>query len=136
METSCKDRYQRAHALVRQWCLDHRAELEQSWSNAQALNRCAQFREPTMIKLIAVESKGGTKLGLRFSDGASGIYDFADFIKANTEMTAPLADPEFFSRYFIEAGALEWPNGFDLSAGSLYRRLQESSALRRDAAAA
>lgn len=27
----------RAHALVQQWCLDHRAELEQNWSNAQAL---------------------------------------------------------------------------------------------------
>lgn len=27
----------RALALVRQWCLDHRAELEQNWANAQAL---------------------------------------------------------------------------------------------------
>jgi prepilin-type processing-associated H-X9-DG protein len=27
----------RALALVRQWCLDHRAELEQNWTNAQNL---------------------------------------------------------------------------------------------------
>ena len=27
----------RALALVKQWCLDHRAELEQNWANAQAL---------------------------------------------------------------------------------------------------
>jgi hypothetical protein len=27
----------RAHALVRQWCLDHRSELEQNWARAQAL---------------------------------------------------------------------------------------------------
>jgi len=27
----------RAHALVRQWCLDHRTELEQNWAKAQAL---------------------------------------------------------------------------------------------------
>ncbi|QBB72667.1 DUF4160 domain-containing protein [Pseudolysobacter antarcticus] len=27
----------RALALVRQWCLDHRQELEQNWVNAQAL---------------------------------------------------------------------------------------------------
>ena len=27
----------RALALVRQWCLDHRAELMQNWANAQAL---------------------------------------------------------------------------------------------------
>jgi hypothetical protein len=27
----------RARALVRQWCLDHQAELAQNWANAQAL---------------------------------------------------------------------------------------------------
>jgi len=27
----------RAHAIVRQWCADHRAELEQNWANGQAL---------------------------------------------------------------------------------------------------
>lgn len=27
----------RAHGLVRQWCLDHRPELEQNWKNAQML---------------------------------------------------------------------------------------------------
>jgi hypothetical protein len=27
----------RAQGLVQQWCLDHRAELEQNWANAQAL---------------------------------------------------------------------------------------------------
>jgi hypothetical protein len=27
----------RAHAIVKQWCLDHRAELAQNWANAQAL---------------------------------------------------------------------------------------------------
>ena len=80
-----------------------------------------------MIKLIAIESKGEAKLLLRFSDGSTGIYDFAPFIEANTEMTAPLADPDFFSRHFIEAGALAWPNGFDLSAASLYGHLAQSA---------
>jgi hypothetical protein len=27
----------RALALVRQWCMDHRGELEENWRNAQAL---------------------------------------------------------------------------------------------------
>jgi len=48
----------------------------------------------------------------------------------------PLRDPQFFARCFIEAGALAWPNGFDLSAESLYRRLKESGGLNKDAAAA
>jgi hypothetical protein len=51
-------------------------------------------------------------------------------------MTQPLADPAFFSRHFIEAGALAWPNGFDLSAQSLYERLRDSGELHRDAEAA
>jgi hypothetical protein len=89
-----------------------------------------------MIKLIATESKGDTQLLLHFSDGTSGVFDFAPFIAANTEMTAPLADPAFFARHFIEAGALSWPNGFDLSAGSLQERLRESGSLSRGAAAA
>jgi hypothetical protein len=89
-----------------------------------------------MIKLIAVEPKDATHLLLRFADGAWGIYDFAPFVDAKTAMTSPLADPAFFARHFIEAGALAWPNGFDLSAPSLYRRLEEAGALHRSAEAA
>ncbi|TAM57253.1 MAG: DUF2442 domain-containing protein [Rhodanobacter sp.] len=89
-----------------------------------------------MIKLKAVESKGGYRLLLRFSDGSSGVLDFAPFVEAATEMTAPLSDPTFFSRYFIELGALAWPNGFDLSAESLHRRLEKDGGLRPDAEAA
>jgi hypothetical protein len=89
-----------------------------------------------MIKLTASEPREGTKLLLRFSDDSWGIFDFAHFIEADTEMTAPLRDPGFFSRHFIEAGALAWPNGFDLSAGSLHRRLEESGDLHCNAAAA
>ena len=85
-----------------------------------------------MIKLIAIESKGEAKLLLRFSDGSAGTYDFASFIEANTEMTAPLCDANSSSQHFIQAGALAWPNGFDLSAASLYRHLAQSGNLRRE----
>lgn len=89
-----------------------------------------------MIKLIAIEPKASTSLLLRFSDGAWGVFDFARYIEANTEMTAPLGKPAFFAKHFIEAGALAWPNGFDLSAESLYCKLQEAGELHRDAVAA
>ena len=85
-----------------------------------------------MIKLIAVEPKGAYKLLLRFSDGARGVYDFARYAEAGTAMTAPLKDPDYFGKYFIELGALAWPNGFDLSADALHLRLQEAGELRRD----
>jgi hypothetical protein len=51
------------------------------------------------------------------------------------EMTVPLRDPQFFSRYFIELGSLGWPNGFDLSAESR-RGSADAGQLRRDAEAA
>jgi hypothetical protein len=89
-----------------------------------------------MIKLVSVEPKQDYRLLLRFSDGAWGVYDFAHFVEANTPMTAPLRDPAYFSRYFIEIGALSWPNGFDLSAGSLYRSLAEREELHFATAAA
>ncbi|MCI1709984.1 MAG: DUF2442 domain-containing protein [Chiayiivirga sp.] len=89
-----------------------------------------------MIKLIAIRPQGRNQLRLRFSDSSWGIYDFTPFIDANTEMTAPLSDPAYFSQCFIELGALAWPNGFDLSAESLYRRLDELGQLHREAEAA
>lgn len=89
-----------------------------------------------MIKLTNVEYKKDHKLLLRFSDGSWGVYDFAELVKAKTAMTKPLADAAFFQRFFVELGALAWPNGFDLSAGSLQKRLEEQGELHRDAAAA
>lgn len=89
-----------------------------------------------MIKLVAIEPNAGTRLLLRFSDGAWGVFDFSRYIEANTEMTAPLGEPAFFAKHFIEAGALAWPNGFDLSAESLYRKLGDAGELHRNAAAA
>jgi hypothetical protein len=102
----------------------------------RACGRWSAFPELTMIKLTAIEQKEGTSLLLRFSDGAWGVFDFARYLKAGTEMTAPLCDHHFFSRHFIEAGALAWPNGFDLSADSLYGKLQAAGKLRFDSKAA
>ena len=49
-------------------------------------------------------------------------------------MTRPLADPAFFTRAFIESGALAWPDGFELSGDTLHCRLDATKALIRSAA--
>lgn len=85
-----------------------------------------------MIKFIAVEPKEDFKLQLRFLDGCWGVYDFSPLVATGTAMTAPLRDPAFFKQHFIELRALAWPNGFDLSAGSLYRKLESTAGLHRD----
>ena len=89
-----------------------------------------------MIKLTSIEASKDRCLLLRFSDGAQGILDFTPFIDAGTAMTEPLREPAYFAKAFIELGALAWPNGFELSAESLYRRLGEKGALQRDTAVA
>lgn len=82
-----------------------------------------------MIELVAAERLNDHEIRLRFSDDSRGTLDFTPFLDANTPMTVPLRDAAFFSRFYLELGALAWPNGFDLSAESLQRRLEESGRL-------
>ena len=46
-------------------------------------------------------------------------------------MVKPLEDEQFFKQFFLELGALCWPNGFELSAQGIQRRLKERSKLQR-----
>lgn len=87
-----------------------------------------------MIKLTAIKPEASQVVWLAFSDGSSGRWSFADLIARDTIMTRPLAHSDFFQRAFIEGGALAWPNGFELSADSLHRRLDEAGLLLRPAA--
>lgn len=87
-----------------------------------------------MIKLFSTGVEGDGVLHLAFSDGSSGRWLATDLIARDTVMTRPLADPAYFARAFVEAGALAWPNGLEFSATSLHRRLDESGSLVRNAA--
>lgn len=87
-----------------------------------------------IIKLVQIKPVGDASLWLTFSDGATARWSAADYIARDTVMTRPLADPAFFARAFLESGALAWPNGFEMSADALYRRLDAAGALVREAA--
>ena len=87
-----------------------------------------------MIKLVSIRPAGEAMLDLAFSDGSGGRWSAAALLERDTELTRPLADPAYFARVFIEAGALAWPNGLELSAQGLHRRLDEAGALKRAAA--
>ncbi len=89
-----------------------------------------------MIKIVAADLVNEHEIRLRFSDDSSGVFDFSPFMEAGTAMTDPLCDPAFFRSFYLELGALAWPNGFDLSAASLQQRLDEQGRLRRSSAAA
>lgn len=87
-----------------------------------------------MIKLISLRPLGDAALELGFSDGTSGRWSAAALIERATVLTAPLAEPAYFERAFIEACALAWPNGLELSPAALHRELEERGALTRKAA--
>jgi hypothetical protein len=87
-----------------------------------------------MIELVHIAVAGKNSLDLVFSDGSSARWSAADIIARDTVLTRPLTDPAYFARAFVEAGALAWPNGLELSPAALHRRLDASGALIRPAA--
>lgn len=87
-----------------------------------------------MIELVHIPVTGDDTLALGFDDGSSARWSAAGLIARDTVMTRPLADPRYFARAFVEAGALAWPNGLKRPADALHRRLAASGALARPAA--
>jgi hypothetical protein len=89
-----------------------------------------------MIKVVHAKWAGDRKVALAFSNGLAGTYDFAGLLANDTVLTKPLRDDEAFRQFFLELGALCWPNGLEFSGESLYRALREEGLLRQSAAVA
>ncbi len=87
-----------------------------------------------MIELVRIEPAGARALELTFSDNSHGRWTADAEIALDTVMTRPLADPAYFARAFIDAGALAWPNGLDFAAHSLHADMDEAGVLVRRAA--
>ena len=73
-----------------------------------------------MIKLIEARYQGQFRVALRFSDGKEGIFDGRELLKRSGSLLDPLRDESYFKRLFIDAGALSWPNGLELSPARLH----------------
>jgi hypothetical protein len=86
-----------------------------------------------MIDLTRIEPAGERALKLTFSDGSHGPWTADAEIARDTVMTRPLADPAYFARAFIEAGALAWP-GLEFAAHSLHADMEAAGVLVRRAA--
>jgi hypothetical protein len=88
-----------------------------------------------MIDVIGVRALGDYKLEIEFSDGTIGVRDFASVTEKTGAMAAPLKDPSYFARVFVEDGALTWPNGYDWDPIALHDEMRDAGLLRRAAAA-
>lgn len=95
----------------------------------------SEFPVRTLIKIVKAEPHADrASVTVIFSDGSWGEYGMRYLFERGGSMIDPLRDPVFFERVFIEAGALAWPNGFDLAPEAIRRRLKEAGTLHAPAA--
>lgn len=76
-----------------------------------------------MIKVIEARYRGNFEYELVFSDGLSGLFDGRKLLSRQGCLLDALRDEKYFKRALIDAGALCWPNGLELSPARLYEQL-------------
>jgi hypothetical protein len=71
--------------------------------------------------VVEVKPEPGYRLFVRFKDGLSGRITLEH--DELTGVLAPLREPSFFNRVFIECGAVTWPGELDLAPDAMYRAI-------------
>ncbi|MDO9227763.1 MAG: DUF2442 domain-containing protein [Pseudomonadota bacterium] len=80
-----------------------------------------------MIKLLKIDYLGDFRFDLLFSDGSAGLFDLKSYFDQHSgTLLDALRNEHYARRFFIDAGAMCWPNGLELSA----RRLHELAVLK------
>ncbi|MDD2721063.1 MAG: DUF2442 domain-containing protein [Gallionella sp.] len=73
-----------------------------------------------MIKVIEANYLGDFRIGLALSDGKEGEFDGKALLQRTGPLLEPLRNEDYFRRFFLDAGALCWPNGLELSPARLH----------------
>ncbi len=89
-----------------------------------------------MIKIVHAKWVKDQLIALAFSDGSEGEYEFAPLLAKDTSLTLPLKETALFQRFFLELGALCWPNGLEFSTAKLHADLLVANRLHKAAIAA
>lgn len=74
--------------------------------------------------IVEVRPEAEGSLWVRFADGVSGVIRLNP--KDLTGVLAPLRDPEFFKRVYIDHGAVSWPGEIDLAPDAMYKDIQKA----------
>ena len=89
------------------------------------LRPCPAFKGLIMMtKILSATHLGGRRIELSFSDGVMGVWDAEALLARTGPLLVPLQDQAFFERFFIDAGALCWPHGLELSPDRLREQVQ------------
>ncbi|WP_404418423.1 DUF2442 domain-containing protein [Marinospirillum sp.] len=82
-----------------------------------------------MIKILSFQFLENNTLHLEFSDGSKGVFDLPAYLtKKQGALLEPLKDESYLKRAFLDAGALAWPNGLELSPARIYELTQKQQA--------
>jgi hypothetical protein len=71
--------------------------------------------------VVEVKAESGHRLFVRFTDGTSGKVQLD--LSELSGVLAPLRDPEFFERVFVDHGTVAWPGGIDLAPDAMYQQV-------------
>jgi hypothetical protein len=79
-----------------------------------------------VIKVLTAIKNDSYKLELKFSDHTHGVFDANTYLASRSgPLLEPLRDPVYFKRFFIDVGALCWPNGLEISPARLHELCAE-----------
>jgi hypothetical protein len=84
-----------------------------------------------LTKLRHIERLGGFRFHIEFNDYSEGVHDFSAMTWEPGPMLVPLREDAYFTRVFLEFGALTWPNGFDIAPEWLRCEMSAAGELRR-----
>ena len=68
--------------------------------------------------VIHAEYCGGYRIRLTFNDSSEKTIDFRQWLDG--PVFEPLKDPDYFRHFFLDGGAVAWPNGADIAPETLY----------------
>jgi len=75
-----------------------------------------------MNNVIGITDVGGYTYHVTFDDGLHDEIDFSEYPEKGS-VFAPLKEPGFFRKAFIDGGTIAQPNGADIAPESLYEKL-------------
>lgn len=93
-------------------------------------NRWSAYRgRIKMIKVLKARYVGDFRIALQFSDGKEGVFDGKQLLRRTGPLLEPLHEESYFQRMFVDAGALCWPNGLELSPAYMHENSVELAAV-------
>ena len=81
--------------------------------------------------VVDVKAEPDCCLFVHFQDGLSGRVRFR--LEELTGVLAPLREPQFFNRVFINQGAVAWPGNIDLAPDAMYHQIASEADRQRQA---